>query len=362
MKVFQSKLSANFYFDLLYSLLSFSLVRNVCSVGFDSSGNSLISCGEDGFARIWDTRTRQNTSQRNHKFSSAINSMFLHPNEIEIYLADQSGSIWIWNIQSDTVQRVFITNEGYIQNIAYDNECRMLAAADTLGNCYIFRITPAYSKDFLKQDNFEQTHSGYLSRHLMFNAHKKYILKCCFSPDSTILATASADKTVKFWRTSDLSIVSTTATIQIDDPLESNNASGVPFSRAPGKNVSASAAISYYKNYSSINDTELEYESAQSAFINLPYLNRLCSYGNLPARPPPCYLKQRRRTKRNGHYTTKCAKNNGYINQTCGCSNGNRLRHSSSCNSLKPSQLNLNIFDATIEKLKSPKTNPLNCK
>lgn len=40
-------------------------------------------------------------------------------------------------------------------------------------------------------------------------AHSSYGLKVRFSPDSTLLVTASADKTAKIWKTADLSLVST---------------------------------------------------------------------------------------------------------------------------------------------------------
>jgi len=41
-------------------------------------------------------------------------------------------------------------------------------------------------------------------RRLKFTAHKRYALKCRFSPDSTLLVTTSADQTAKVWRTADL--------------------------------------------------------------------------------------------------------------------------------------------------------------
>ena len=37
-------------------------------------------------------------------------------------------------------------------------------------------------------------------------AHDKYGLKCLFSPDSSLLATTSADGTVKLWSTQDLTL------------------------------------------------------------------------------------------------------------------------------------------------------------
>lgn len=35
--------------------------------------------------------------------------------------------------------------------------------------------------------------------------HERYGLKCKFSPDSTLLATTSADQTARIWRTADFS-------------------------------------------------------------------------------------------------------------------------------------------------------------
>merc|ERR1711972_1305014 len=40
------------------------------------------------------------------------------------------------------------------------------------------------------------------------DAHKRYALKCKFSPDSSVLITSSADQTCKLWRTSDYTLVS----------------------------------------------------------------------------------------------------------------------------------------------------------
>ena len=38
-------------------------------------------------------------------------------------------------------------------------------------------------------------------------AHKRYALKCAFSPDSTMLATTSADHTTRLWRTTDQGLI-----------------------------------------------------------------------------------------------------------------------------------------------------------
>ncbi len=47
-----------------------------------------------------------------------------------------------------------------------------------------------------------------LGRCLTKKAHDRYGLKCLFSPDSTYMATSSADGSIKIWSTNDLTLVS----------------------------------------------------------------------------------------------------------------------------------------------------------
>ncbi len=47
----------------------------------------------------------------------------------------------------------------------------------------------------------------YQGREVSFQAHKRYGLKCLFSPNSTLLATSSADGTAKIWLTVDFSLL-----------------------------------------------------------------------------------------------------------------------------------------------------------
>ncbi|KAH9425861.1 Target of rapamycin complex subunit lst8 [Dermatophagoides pteronyssinus] len=265
--------------------------KNVSSIGFSPSTTFMYTGGEDFYARIWDTRSRRLTCQRHCGLKTPINSLFLHPNEIEIYIADQSGSIWIWNLQNDQLQRLFVTNDGFIQHIAYDKECRLLAAIDTLGKCYIFRNTSFLPPEMLEEKNGEMTASGYLHRRLIFQAHDKYGLKCCFSPDSTLLATTSADTTVKFWRTSDLSIVNSTNTIQIDDPSETK-ANQKPKSQT---NAGAYEHFLRCKDLWRNTDDAAAGDPAALAMLGAPFLARLFPWKKIqPQKPPRCYLKRRR--------------------------------------------------------------------
>lgn len=197
----------------------FVFARNVTSIGFNNAGNWLYTGGEDGYVRIWDVRNRALHCQRQRVFQTPVNSTFLHPNGVDIFVADQSGSVYVWNLQEDKLQRLFVTGEGFVQSVCYTKDSRMLAAVDTRGNCYIFRKSN-YVKDSMDESQGGFTSDGVYHRRIMFQAHSKYALKCAFSPDSALLATSSADKTVKLWNTSDFSVANTTSVVQFDDPFE----------------------------------------------------------------------------------------------------------------------------------------------
>lgn len=346
--------------------------RNVSCIGFNPTSSFMYTGGEDHFARIWDVRGRRLCCQRNCSLNTPINSLFLHPNEVEIYICDQSGSIWIWNLQNDSIQRVFVTNDGFIQHIAYDKECRLMAAIDTLGKCYIFRNTNYCPKEIIEEKNGEMTASGYLHRRLIFQAHDKYGLKCFFSPDSTLLATSSADGTVKFWRTSDLSIVNSTNTIQIDDLSEN---------KMPEKKTSTAPVIQYeqflkYKQlWYNTEDVGIDFDPAAVDMLGASFLARLFPWKKIkPQKPPPCYLKRRRRrcTYQNANhhhnfnqfslndlYKTCCKQTNG--GKGCNLCNGYMLRQVKSFNILQPNFNSIGCWNNKKSGSRLSNTDPLNC-
>ena len=279
------------------------IIRNVTSVGFNQVGDWLYTGGEDGFVRIWDARCKALRCQRQHQFQTSVNSVFLHPNGIEIYVADQSGSIYIWDLHTDKLQRLFVTNDGFINSIAYDKECRLLAASDTKGYVYIFRSTPNFCpKNLLDEKNGLMTKSGFLSRRIMFQAHKKAVLKCVFSPDSTILATTSADQTVRFWRTVDLTTTNSTSIVHIDDPFEAvtNDSTGSAFSSVSGSGIhgtSATSSLAQNGFKSAFSNAEAEVvmpsmmDNPRNLMIHSPFV--IAMFGLQHPRPPKCFLKPR---------------------------------------------------------------------
>lgn len=166
--------------------------NNVLSIGFQEDSKWLFSGGEDCVTRVWDLRTRKNQSQRMYESESAVNSVKLHQNQVELFIGQQYGHINIWDIRySNATPMVRLTqqhpsNYTGVQCLSLNPMDDILAAIDNKGYVHIF--SPA------------QTLTLYCS----WKAHSKYGIKCLFSPNGKYLVTTSADHTAKVWKTCDI--------------------------------------------------------------------------------------------------------------------------------------------------------------
>jgi len=147
-------------------------------------------------------RTRNLQCQRIFQVTGAVNCVALHPNQGELLVGDQSGVIHIWDLRTDHNEQLIPEQDASIQHISIDPGANFMAAINNKGNCYVWSLSGS-SKLVDGEDGVGPTQLKPRSR-LM--AHKRYGLKCKFSPDAKFLATTSADQTVKLWKTSDFSL------------------------------------------------------------------------------------------------------------------------------------------------------------
>ncbi|XP_060068639.1 target of rapamycin complex subunit lst8-like [Ylistrum balloti] len=170
--------------------------KNITGVGFQEEGKWMYTGGEDNNVRIWDLRSRNQQCQRLFQVNAPINCVCLHPNQGELFIGDQSGSIHIWDLKTNNNEQLIPEPDASIHSISIDPMGTMMAAVNNKCRCYIWTLTGGRGTDRTQ-----------LHPKTKFEAHNRYALKCLFSPDSTLLATTSADHTAKIWRTADRTLM-----------------------------------------------------------------------------------------------------------------------------------------------------------
>jgi G protein beta subunit-like protein len=164
---------------------------NVTSLGFQREGKWMYTGSEDGTVKIWDLRA--SGCQRDYDCGAAVNSVALHPNQAELICGLQNGNIRVWDLAENKCTEYAPEPEVAVRSIHVSPDGSQVVAANNKGRCYVWKLAP--------DSKFEPlTH---------IDAHKSYILKALYSPDAKILATCSADKTVKLWNTKDYKLLKT---------------------------------------------------------------------------------------------------------------------------------------------------------
>ncbi|XP_018325272.1 target of rapamycin complex subunit lst8 [Agrilus planipennis] len=172
------------------------LSKNVTSVGFQEDCKWMFTGGEDCSARIWDYRAKTHrNAAKIFQTSAPVTSVCLHPNQVELLVADQSGVLHLWDLRTDHNEQFIPDGETMILDVDVDASGNFMAAVNSKGRCYIWSLTPA--KDGEPSKTSPKT---------KFDAHKRHALKCKFSPDSNLLVTTSSDQTARIWKTSDFSL------------------------------------------------------------------------------------------------------------------------------------------------------------
>lgn len=74
--------------------------KNITCVGFNNRGSWMYSGGEDGKVRIWDVERSTNISH-SYDVNAPITSVKLHPNQVELIIGDQNGTIHSWDMRTN---------------------------------------------------------------------------------------------------------------------------------------------------------------------------------------------------------------------------------------------------------------------
>ncbi|KAK8789664.1 hypothetical protein WA171_001755 [Blastocystis sp. BT1] len=154
---------------------------SVNKIGFNREGKWIYTAGDDRCCKLWDIRT--NVCTNSVESRGGINGCMLHPNQKEIVMADECGYVRVWDIVAGRFRVEMCPDDNvplHAMTISHDGET--LVACSKKGNVYVWKYSDSY-----------------IQPQFMFHAHDDFILACSISPNNKILATASADRSIKLW-------------------------------------------------------------------------------------------------------------------------------------------------------------------
>ena len=97
--------------------------------------------------------------------------MVLHPNQAELISGDQNGSVRVWDLTAGACSRELVPEgEVAIRSVSVAADGSMVVGANNKGHAFVWQLG---EEDPSRFDPLQR-----------IDAHKTYILKCQFSPDT----------------------------------------------------------------------------------------------------------------------------------------------------------------------------------
>jgi len=151
----------------------------------------MFTSSEDQTVKLWDLSA--SGCARDFKHSSSVTCATLHPNQGEIIVGLQDGTIRVIDLTAGKVSCILSMSddESAIRSVAASADGKWLVGTNNEGVCTAYEMP--------------QRDSSIMDKKKSWKAHNTYILKDAFSPNGKVLATTSADETIKLWNVSDWS-------------------------------------------------------------------------------------------------------------------------------------------------------------
>ncbi len=160
----------------------------VSHVAFAKGGALLVTSGADGWLRVWDGETfeakRAIDLPEGPAFSLAVRG-------VQALVGQENGRVGLWNLNLGMRLKAFKRNEATVTALAFAGETRFLAgASDWTVSLWDMR-QPAVA-----------LHT--------FEGHERDVLAVAFQDQAGLIASGSADRTVRIWEAKSLSLVART--------------------------------------------------------------------------------------------------------------------------------------------------------
>lgn len=158
---------------------------NVTGVTFHCEGKWMVTCSEDGWVKVW--QTKDGSIQRSYDHGIPINDVVIHPNQGEVIACDRGGNVRIWDLGENKCTHQLVPEEDVsVSSVTVASDGTLLCAGNNSGNVYVWRMV---QKGDLTS----------LIPVTSFQAHNAYVTRVLLSPDVRHLATCSADHNARIW-------------------------------------------------------------------------------------------------------------------------------------------------------------------
>ena len=82
---------------------------NVTGVTFHCEGKWMVTCSEDGWVKVW--QTKDGSIQRSYDHGIPVNDVVIHPNQGEVIACDRGGNVRIWDLGENKCTHQLVPEE-----------------------------------------------------------------------------------------------------------------------------------------------------------------------------------------------------------------------------------------------------------
>ncbi|XGW19967.1 hypothetical protein V3C99_003635 [Haemonchus contortus] len=192
------------------------IMKNVTAIGFEAQSRWMFTGGEDHSCRVYEMRVNQLVCQRVFDNLDPVTSVVIHGNQVELFIADQAGQVYVWDLRRDGHMQLPmppLSYQEFVTNLAIHPSANLLAGVTNRGYLIVWDLSNGSDEWAQKVNYIERTTETFAKLNLIDTGkrllHKSYGLSCRYSPDGRTLVTTGADNIINILDSCDTSLKST---------------------------------------------------------------------------------------------------------------------------------------------------------